>query len=396
MSTRDLFSFCFKSIFRGRTRSVLAAMAVTIGVFAIVLISSLGEGGKTLILEEVERLGISGLTVYANDSDVAGLALEDVELVASMKDVEKAMPVVFEYAEYSFKGYGGSCLIWGVSEQMGEVMDLTLLHGRLFNASDVSYGTQVALVDDAFAQMVYGRTNVVGKTVSVTLPSGRETFEIAGVIRSQKSGLNSLVGGGLPEFIYLPYTTLSSLTGKSGVDQIAISCMAGSDLDQTGQRVVQRLDHRAGLSNAFQVQNISAYRENLENITDLVALLIGAIAAISLVVAGLCVMNSMLSSATERRQEIGICMAVGARKRDILRCFLLESALISGIGGAIGIGAGEACSLAAALCFGIPSVVTGGTLLLAETIAVGFGMLFGILPALHAAKLDPILALKRE
>ncbi len=396
MRTADLIRYSLRSLWRGRGRTLLAAMAVAIGVFSIIVISAAGDGGKQMILREVERLGLRGLTIFTSDASGQDLQKEDVALAGTVDGVACAMPVLLEYTTFSVREFTGGSLLWGVTEELPQIMDLELREGRFFTLGDVAGRERNVIIDDTMAQSTFGLRSAIGKAITIEFPAGKEQFTVIGVVSSQKAGLDHLMNGTLPQFFYLPYDTLAELTGRGEFDQLAISCMSGKEPEKVGKSVALRLNRAAGLENAYQYENISAYRQGLEEITELVALLISAIAAISLLVAGLCIMNSMLSAASERKQEIGICMAIGAEQRDIMRCFLVESAIVSALGGLIGAAAAAGCILLAGSLFQISLTFPWNAVLTAECVSIGFGILFGLLPAQKAAHLDPIYALRSE
>ena len=395
MKINDLLFYSFRNLLRSKGRVVLAAMATAIGVFAIVIISSLGSGGKQLIMKEIDRIGLQGLTVYSSNTAIS-LNDETIAIAESVSGVKDAMPIMLEYRYFSARNITGNCMLWGVTEQLADIMNLDLLYGRFFTKTDLSGATKTIIIDDTLAQKIYGRVNVIGQTMNLSFSTGTESFTIIGIISSQKAGIDQLLGETLPQFIYLPYSTLENLTGRIYYDQLAISCFSDEEPEQVGQSVVDRLNRTIGETNIYQYQNISSYADNLNTITEIVTLLISAIAAISLLVAGLCVMNSMLFSASERKQEIGICMAIGAKESDILKCFLIESAFVAGMGGIIGILAAVVCAWSCQFLLGMPFSLNWIVILSAEIGAVFIGILFGMLPAKKAAHLDPILALRNQ
>jgi len=391
----DLLQHSVKCVLRGRTRSALAAIAVSIGVFAIVLISSAGNSGQEMILEEVERLGIQGLTVYTKDKSGLQLHPEDLSIAKDAYGVDSAMPIQLEYCTFESRNRTGNCLVWGVTEELSEIMNLHLISGRFFRGSDLLGKERVVIIDDGLANDIVGNANPIGRTLTITTTAGKEMFTVVGVVKSQKAGLDQLLGEVVPQFLYVPYETLCEMTGRTTFEQLAISCISEVNPDEVGERVVQKLDRISGM-NAYQYQNISGYKENLVSITELVESMISVIAAISLLVAGICVMSSMLSSAAERKREIGICMAIGAEKRDIMRCFLLESIMISVAGGIIGAALATVVIKIAESILGVAVTVAWDRTVAAELFACGLGIVVGMIPARKAAELDPICALREE
>ena len=237
---------------------------------------------------------------------------------------------------------------------------------------------------------LYKRTNIVGKEIILTVSNCAERFEIIGVVVSQKDGLNQLLGGIIPQFIYVPYQTLSLMRGSDTISQIAIKCENDEYNDPAGETAVATLTRVSGLKNSFGFENINTHTEKFKGITALVALLISAIAAISLIVAGLGIMNTMLASTNERKKEIGILMAIGARQRDIAYCFMAESAITAGLGGTLGAIIGVGVSTVITRLASMPTVISFNKLFFVITVSVLCGIVFAMIPAYRASRLNPI------
>lgn len=399
MKFSDMLRFSFRSVSRGKARTALSVLAVAIGVASIFLISSIGETGRSAVQTQMEKLGISGLTLYesALDSSAQPLTVSDAEYInRNVEGVLHAMPLTVQYGEYRLKNWKGNTVVWGVGDNLDSVISLSVVYGRLPNRTEIDYGAHVAVIDDALAKKIYKRDNIVGKKMSVTIGESSETFTVIGIISSQKSGINDLVGNSLPEFVYIPYTVAEEMSGSGELDQIAIQCASGADMDRVGKNIESLMNRRHRTQNGYTVENISGYRDRLDSVAGLISLFMSAVAGISLCVAGLGVMNSMLSSTSERRREIGICMAVGAQRRDVALCFLLEAFLICSAGGLAGILTGSFLSLLASRLFSMAPVFRLRHILLAELIAMVFGLTFGVIPAVRASGLNPIDALREE
>lgn len=393
-----MLHFSMRGVMRGKAKMTLSALAVAIGVSFVLLISSLGEAGRQSIIGQLEQIGISGLTLYADTPATTGtLTAEDASYVEKHVDVvDCAMPVNIEYGGYKLKNWQGSAVIWGIGNQLDRIMNLNVSFGRLPNGTEIEYGVRVAVIDDILAKKVYKRDNIVGKSITLSLGGREEAFKIIGVIRSQKNGLSQLVGESIPEFVYVAHTVLADMTGSDKVDQIAVRCMSGVQPEKAGQVITQVMNRHHRTKAGYAIENISGYREKLNSVVSLVSLLISAIAAISLGVAGLGVMNSMLSSTSERRREIGVCMAIGAQRRDIAVCFLLEATIVCAIGGLFGVLSGTLMSVAVSSYLSIAPMIKWEHILISEMISSIFGLFFGVVPAIRASGLDPIFALKEE
>lgn len=393
----DIFRIGAKNLRTNRMRTWLTVMSIAIGVASVVLIVSMSDSGQQAVSDELDKLGIHGMTLYSKNAETMPLTVEDVEKIKEkIPEISDALPLVVEYGSYRIKNTNGDTVIWGIDDGISNVMTLDLLFGRLPNETDVRFKKNVAVVDSELAKKVYKRENIVGKNIVLTIENESEKFEIIGIISSQKDGINQISGGMIPDFMYIPYTTANRMTATYDIDQIAINCMSELPAEQVGKKAVEVLNRENNTKDGYSTENLTGHVNSLKSIVGLIGLLLSAIAAISLCVSGLGIMNTTLSSAGERKKEIGICMAIGARKRDIAMCFLAESALISAIGGAIGGVSGLGISVLIIKLLNMKFSFSIKNLLLVEAVAIFCGIVFAVLPAISASKLDPITALRDD
>lgn len=393
----DIFRIGAKNLRTNRMRTWLTAMSIAIGVASVVLIVSMSDSGKQAVSDELEKLGIHGMTLYSKNAETIPLTVDDVKKIKEkVPEISDALPLVFEYGSYRMKNTNGDTVIWGIDDGIGNVMTLELLFGRLPNKTDVRYKKNVAVVDGELAEKVYKRKNIVGKNIVLTIGNESEKFEIIGIVSSQKDGLNQLSGGMIPDFMYIPYTTVNQMTASNNIDQIAINCMSQLPAEKIGEKAVNVLNRENNTKDGYSTENLTAHVNSLKSIVGLIGLLLSAIAAISLCVSGLGIMNTTLSSAKERKKEIGICMAIGAKRRDVTMCFLAESALVSAIGGAIGAVSGLGISVLILKLLNMNFGFSIKNLLIIEAVSIFCGIIFAVLPAISASKLDPISALRDD
>ena len=399
MTVHDIWCMAAKNIFRARKKTALTMLSIAIGILSVVIISSIGETGKNIVGAEIDRIGVSGLTLYQKTKSTLSsknMSADDVARLERVDGVARAMPVVTKFGRCRTLASSEDAVIWGVGRGLAETLNLEILHGRLINASDIGNATRAVVIDSALAQTLFRRENPVGRTLQLSVGLREETFTVCGVIAPQKSGVDALTGGLVPDFVYIPYTAANEMAGEEGVDQIAISCLAAADLEEIGGEVVRVMTRRYGAQGNFRVENMSAYLDGMRGVADLVTLVMSAVAAVSLVVAGISVMSTMTAAVAERRREIGVYMALGASGRDIARCFLMESVILSLAGGILGAMAGMALVWAAQALSGISFALSVRYLLLSELVALTCGVLFGVTPAKSAARLEPIKALRDD
>ena len=394
MFIRDILKISMINAFRGKMRTLLTVLSITIGIASVLLVSSIGSTGEKLVINEIEKMGLEGISIYKqNSEDGIGLRAEDIEkLRRRFKEITAATPIVMEMGNFRFSSVAGSAVFIGVGEESTLVYNIKVLHGRIPTKADMKAKKRIAVVDNELAEKTYGRTNVVGKHIKIEIGGNNENFKIIAVIKSQKDGINQMFGNNLPDFIYLPYTTLNDMRNSEEISQITLKTSKNNNDGQIFATYLNRINGK----NEYIAENISSKMDEVKSITGLISLLITTIAAISLCVAGIGIMNSMFSSCVERRKEIGVCMAIGASFSDILLCFLCEAIIISIIGGALGAVIGILCGSFVSSLISIDFSINLKTFLIAEIISVAFGIVFSLLPAIKAARMDPIAALRHD
>lgn len=394
MKTRDLWILAIGNVRRGGSKSLLCALAVCVAVCSVCTISGLGNTVQNVVVSEIEQTGLGGIALYA---DASGYIFGQQELDAVCADgtqVMAAMPLALKYGYIALRGQSWAAGVCGVSEQLPEIFRLRLLYGRMLQKNDISGASRVVIIDRTLAEQLYQRENIVGKTLVIGTENVYDSFEVVGVIDSQTESINYLSGGQVPYIVYLPYTALDEMMGQSSADKLAISCFAGVDEDEAVKDAIRELS-LISPETEFKYENLSGYTEIFSNIIKIIALFISSVASISMIVGGIGVMNSMVSSVEHRTREIGVYMALGARKQDILRCFLWEAILICLLGGLTG----GTISLAVFIVLG---QLTGLQINIVNTIltcvgsAVVCGLTFGIAPARRACQMNPIDAIREE
>jgi putative ABC transport system permease protein len=371
-------------------------MGIAIGVASVVLIASLGEIGKNSINQEIDSLGVGGVMLSGDLKNVSSeLTREHLDAVRESGTVDSAIPVQVEYTKSYMRELMLDVVAWGIDYGAGQVISMKVLHGRLITKNDVRGEKRVCVIDQNVALAYYKRENIVGKSISLQTGSGIENFEVVGVVSSGGNIIQGMMGNFIPPFVYLPYTTLQSLTRRDTFDQIAVRVKAGIDGDVAGAQLVRTLQRVSG-GGSYKAENVQGKRNELNGILDIVTLLLSLIAGISLLVAGLSIMTVMLVSVGERTREIGIKKSIGAKRHNILTEFLIESLAISLSGSIIGVFSGLIIISIGCAALDLPFLLNYGLIGFCAFFAVVIGMLFGVYPASVAAGLNPVDALRYE
>lgn len=395
----EAFNMALLAMNAHRMRTFLTMLGIIIGIASVVSVVALGNGSQKQILENISSLGTNTITVYSGkgfgdnsrSAQVKTLVPADADALAEQPYVDGVSPSVNSSVTGRFKDIEASTTVNGVSEDFFYVKGLTFQSGQSFDKESVTEQAQDVVIDDNTKQTFFADgTNPVGQVILLgTVPS-----RIIGVIDAQKN----MMGNSDSLNVYLPYSTvMSRMLGQSNVRSIIVRIKDEYPSATAENAILNLLVQRHGAQDVF-TQNSDSIRETIQQTTQTMTLLVSAIAVISLVVGGIGVMNIMLVSVTERTQEIGVRMAVGARQSDILQQFLIEAVLVCILGGVLGV----------LLSLGIGQLIghfAGGTFQMAystTSIVAAFvcssliGIVFGFIPARNAAQLDPVDALSRE
>ncbi|HVX40436.1 MAG TPA: ABC transporter permease [Gemmatimonadaceae bacterium] len=404
MKQSTLLKVASQSILKNKMRTLLTMLGIVIGVGAVIVMVAVGHGAQTMIETQINSLGTNLIIVMPGASSFGGanqgagtfnkLTVQDAEKIKQNATLLQGVSPVVSTRTQVIGGQGNwRTMIQGVSTDYAAIRDWTTSAGDLFTDADVQSGRKVAVLGATVANNLFPGQDPVGSKIQI----GHVPFDVIGVLAAK--GQNA---GGMDQddVILMPYTTAQTrLSGNVRIGQILASAVSASDIPAAQDEIanIMRDSHRLnGAPDDFTVRNQTEIAQAATSTTRVMSGLLAAIASISLLVGGIGIMNIMLVSVTERTREIGIRMAIGARGSDVLTQFLVESIVMSLLGGLVGLAAGYS----GAALLGHFTGWTTSTPLSAVAIAVGFsgavGMFFGYYPARKAAALNPIQALRYE
>ena len=392
----EAFNMAILSMMAHRMRSFLTMLGIIIGIASVVLVVALGSGSQQKVLENISSLGTNTITIRAGSGfgargagRIETLAPSDADAIALQTYAERVSPAVSASATGRFAATEATVQISGVTNDYFPQHSYVTVSGSLFDAGDVASRSQAAVIDEDTRDTFFASgEDPLGKVLQL----GSVPVRIIGVVRASGAsfGPSSLN-------VWLPYTTvMGRVSGQTYLDSITVQVKDGYEMTTAQAELTALMLKRHGTQDFF-LQNSDTIRATLTSTTQTMTLLIAAIAVISLIVGGIGVMNIMLVSVTERTKEIGVRVAIGARRSDIIAQFLIEAVLVCLVGGLLGIalalGGG---SLAGALSSGLRLSFSGLSIVAAFLSSTLIGIAFGFLPARAAAELNPVSALTRE
>jgi putative ABC transport system permease protein len=400
----DTLAMALKAIMTNKVRAFLTMLGVIIGVFSVVMLTSIGNGLSAFVTEEFNELGANNLIVFPSDifgedggfsseqsvSSVANskLSITNVNDILRLREyVNQVVPFNFQTDKISFQGEEKTTTVLGTTFEYSEAYNTPMEKGVFFTEADDRSGERVVALGYTVAEELFGNVDPIGKRVKI----GGQTYKVVGVAVKKGGGFG---GPSFDTYVYIPLKTFFAGYDTNTILRLIVKVKDTQNLEVAKVEIEKTLARRLE-DDEYSVVDQSEILDTINQILGTVTIAFGGIAAISLVVGGIGIMNIMLVSVTERTREIGLRKALGATPNTILLQFLIESAVLSILGGGIGVGLAFLGTLAIQQ-FDIPATITLQAVLLAFGVSTTVGLVFGGGPARRAAKLSPIEALRYE
>lgn len=400
MSFRDAAAFSLGALAGHRLRAGLSLLGVAIGVASVVLLTSLGEGARLYITGEFANLGSNLVIVTPGKTETTGMAplisqaphdltLEDMEaIVRKVRSARRAAPLQIGGAPAAHGNRRRDVTVAGTTEEFQWVRKIRIGAGRYLPPGEVERGAAVCVIGSKLQKELFGGENPLGETIRI----GNERYRVIGVLAPR--GVS--IGMDLDEMVHIPVARAMRMFNRTSLFRILVEVRSHEQIPAAKREILEILNERHREEDVTILTQDSVVATFSKILALLTAALAG-IAAISLTVAGVGIMNVMLVSVSERRQEIGLLKALGATGRQVVTVFLIEAAILSTSGGAAGLAAAYAATrIFTAIYPGFPIEPPGWAVAAAVAVSASVGLAFGALPARRASRLDPVLALARR
>jgi len=373
-------------------------LGIIIGISSVIMITSIGSGFQSSVTEQFEQLGMSGLRLYMNWQEEVSptdlLRLSDLDIIKSHPHVTHAAPVWEAGGSVFLRNPRETerCFFVGTTDEFRLVERVELIHGRFLAAPDITNGAYVAVIDEALSRRVFGRSNSIGERIRVSFWSGNMELTVVGITKAPEFSDIFTV----PAFIHMPVTTLMNLYNTEHIDGFYINVADTERMADVARELPRLISLVRGNENKYIVYNMLGEMDLISDTLGYVTGFVVLVAAISLLVGGIGVMNIMLVTVTERTREIGVRKSLGATEGNILFQFLMEAIILTVIGGLTGIIIGYLGAFVLGDMIGIIPQASVVTITLTVMVSSLIGIISGVYPAYKASMLDPINALRYE
>ncbi|MGI6066449.1 MAG: ABC transporter permease [Bacillota bacterium] len=397
MNLQECIQVAIEGIRVNKMRSALTMLGIIIGVAAVITVVAIGQGGQSAIVSTLESIGTNLFQVYprSNEQSTVTLSdmitLQDLEVIKNVAtDIKYVSPVDNRSTPAKYGRESKRVYAYGVWPEYKEIRNVKMERGRFLSEADERGGRRVVVIDTKLAEDLFGREDALTKQIEVFGSS----MTVIGITKREDSIF--MGGPDQPSTVYIPYSTFCRLINYNYVAYIEASAVSKEKTENAMKQAQQVLEKRHHTTDKYHAYSLQQDLEQVNTVMGILQLVIGSIAAISLLVGGIGVMNIMLVSVTERTREIGIRKALGAQYKDIMAQFLIEAVVICSIGGAIGTVIGLGGGFLVAVLAKFPPLLSPLTIVIAFGFSTSIGIFFGLYPANKAAKMSPVEALRYE
>jgi|AGTN01.1.fsa_nt_gi ABC-type antimicrobial peptide transport system, permease component len=389
MRLNDYVGIASHQLKKHRMRTVLTVLGIVIGVSSMITVISVGDGGKKMINAELAKFGVNRVWLFPNDLQGPNntLVLSDVEMLQQINGINDVAPSAYEKAMMSNSAVVVTSDVVGTTESLFDIEQMSYTEGRGLTVKDVEYSRRVVVLSEEAKKTLFGDSSAEGQKISIN----GQSFKVVGVEQEDQSIYSSFFSGKC----YIPITTFSEMFSTKYLDEISVTAQSTETLDDVIDTSISLLLSKYG-EGSIKIINLTKELANAQNILDIFTVVVSAVAAISLLVGGIGIMNIMLVTVKERTREIGIRKALGAGEHHILGQFLTEALFYAILGGLLGVGIGILLTSLASGILGIEAKVSASAASLSVLFSATIGIIFGIIPAYKASKLDPVEALRQE
>lgn len=400
----NAFLLALREIRRSAMRSILTTLGIVIGVASVIAMVMLGDATTAYVTDTISKLGTNMLVIQPGqdrhgpriaDANTKPFTHTDIETIKrEISDIHAVAPISTQGMKAVFGNQNYSTTVAGSDNDYFIVKDWKVVSGRVFTPAELQGGKAVCVIGETIRKELFGDQDPIDSSIRL----GNFSCQIIGVLESKGA---SMFGMDQDDLIVVPLGMFERrISGKRDVSIIMVSATSSSTIENVKSALTALLQERrriqSGDENDFNVHDMREVVQTLSSTTQMLTILLGAVAAISLLVGGIGIMNIMLVSVTERTREIGIRLAIGALEREVLLQFLVEAIVLSSLGGVIGVALGISVGVGVSIFFDLPLVFNSSIVMIAFLFSTLVGVVFGYFPARKAARLNPIDALRYE
>lgn len=405
MDVFEIFKSAVKNVFASKLRTCLTMLGIVIGIAAVIAINGVGNGSVADVEEQLSSMGPTLITLSLRNSSPRNLVsndsltMDDYDyLKENLEGYYSAIsPVYSSSASVTYLDDTQNVTMQGVNSDYEQISSINLLYGRYITEEEVDSYSKVMVVTDTFAESYFGYVDesIIGQEVSIKSWKGRQKFTIVGIYENKDAELYAMYAGEMTETVIIPIKTAMRFFNVKTISSIVVDAIDKEIVTDLTTLIDEMIHEYRGSSEKYRASNNLTILESINEVSGTMILLISGVASISLVVAGIGIMNIMLVTVTERTREIGIRKSIGAKNMDILFQFVIEAVVITFTGGLLGVIFGYIAGNSLSKLMGVSCVISTETALTSLFIASAIGLVFGVYPARKASLLDPIDALTR-